>query len=445
MPGEKILVVDDCETIREIVGDILREAGFKPFLAPDGATGIEMAQSKTPDLVLLDFIMPKMNGLRFCQVMRGIENLKNVPVILMSVKAGSIGEKFMQLVDVVDTISKPFTPEALLAVINHRLGEQPKEKTVLPAPQEPLQEPVISPEEESRKAITAIRAKIAAALEARLEGAEAAGMKEKLGTICEEALDESLLKEVSGLFGKVNPLAGIAAFAGSATAISVGDIVQLISQSNRSGMLELCEGSKRAAVYLKDGRISFARFWGGSEEFLLGRYLLKEELITRDMLERITQQKGTKSLLGERLIKTGLITREDLKKVLEAQTTEVIYEALRWDRAEYTFHPDIQSSEAEASRLQISVGEVLMEGFRRVDEWRLIEKEVKDFTMILTRTGMAAELADRLSPPESLVLDFIDGVRTVRDIIKETKMASFEVCKIIYQLMSMKIVKKVKE
>jgi DNA-binding response OmpR family regulator len=452
MPGEKILVVDDCDTVREIVGDILTEAGFRPLLAPDGATGIEMAQSKNPDLVLVDFIMPKMNGLRFCQMFRSIENLKAVPVVLMSVKADSIGDKFMQVADVADTISKPFTAEALLAVVNHRLRGQAKERPVFAEGQESAVPPVqvISSEEESKEAIAHVRDKILAAARSRMDRDDVDGSgKEKMElveTLLKEALGDSFIMGLTAEFRKINPLAGIAAFAGSAEAVSTGDILQLISQSNRTGMLEISEEKKRAAVYMKDGRICFARLWGGSEEFLLGRYLLKDEIVSRDALDRLTSQKGTKTLLGERLIKTGLITREELARVLEYQTTEIVYEVLRWDGAGYTFHPEILSPEAEASNYAISAGELLMEGYRRIDEWRLIEKKgIDDFSIVFSRTGLASDMSESMSSQEALVLDFVDGNRSISDIIQVTKMASFDVCKILYQLLSMKIVRRVQE
>jgi len=452
MPGEKILVVDDCDTVREIVGDILSEAGFRPLLAPDGATGIEMAQSKTPDLVLVDFIMPKMNGLKFCQMFRNIENLKSIPIVLMSVKADSIGDKFMQVADVVDTISKPFTSEALLAVVDHRLRGRTKERPVFAEGQETVMPPVpvISTEQESREAIAQVRQKILDAARSRVERDDVddgiRGRWEQVQALLGEVLGEGLIMGLTSDFRKINPLAGIAAFAGSAEAVSTGDILQLISQSNRTGMLEISENNKRAAVYMKEGRICFARLWGGSEEFLLGRYLLKDEIVSRDALERLTSQKGTKTLLGERLIKTGLITREELARVLEYQTTEIVYEILRWDSASYTFHPEILSPEAEASNYVISAGELLMEGYRRIDEWRLIEKKgVSDFSIVLSKTGLAADMSEGMSSQEALVLDFVDGSRSINDIIRMTKMASFDVCKILYQLLSMKIVRKVQE
>ena len=445
MPGERILVVDDCETIREVVGDILSSAGFRPLLAEDGETGIKMAQADAPDLVLVDFIMPKMNGLRFCQVFRNIENLKSIPIILMSVKAESVGEKFIQLVDVVDTITKPFTPESLLAVVTHRVRGTQKEEPIFKAAVESLQEIPISPREESAEAIKTIRRKLCESLIAQLKNNGKAGLERSIARLCDATFNEAFIKGLTHDYRKVNPLEGVAAFAGSAGAISIGDVLQVLSQSNRSGMVEVSDENKRAAIFFREGKISFARLWGGSEEFLLGRYLLKEELISKESLDRVTKQKNTKVLLGERLVKTGLISREELGKAMEEQTTEVIYEILRWNNAIYTFHPDVESPEAKTSILGLGAGELLMEGYRRVDEWRLIEKEVQDFDIVVAKTGKAAEVSEGLSSPEALVLDFVDGNRSIKDIIRETKMASFDVSKIIYQLISMKIIKRLKD
>jgi len=445
MPGEKILIVDDCETVRQVISDILTEAGFNPIPASDGAEGIELAQSYIPDLILLDFIMPKINGLRFCQMLRKIENLKNIPVILMSVKATSIGDKFTKIVDVADIISKPFSPDILLAVINHKLGKPKKEKLTKDIPSPIKKESIESPVEESQKAFKDIKQIISNALLSRIPEETSKITKNELLKFCDETITMDLLMELSYLIARINPISGIASLAGMTSAISIGDIIQLLAQSSQTGMLKIIEENKYAQVYFKDGKISFARFWGESEEFLLGRYLLKEELITLETLERIIKSPSPKTLLGERLVRSGLITREDLKKVLEEQTAEVIYEILRWQKASYSFHPEIQSDEAIASDLRLDTSEILMEGLRRIDEWRLIEKEINDFNIRLEKTPLAFDPSLGLSPQESLVLDLIDGTRSIKDIIKETLMASFDVSKIVYELLSMKIVKKIKE
>lgn len=452
MAGEKILIVDDCQTIREIVSDILKRAGYVPLAAEDGFSALKIAQSEAPELAIVDFIMPKMNGLRFCQMFRSIENLKKVPIVLMSVKAGSIGEKFTQMIDISDSISKPFTPDALLAVVNHSLkGERVERGIGHKIPEvESVEVPTL--EQERSRAVERIRKLVAERICGNLqhEADEVSATGKVYRVSCDEmekivrgSLDEEFLVEISKEFRRVSPLEKMASLWGYSESVTVGDVIQVLSQSGRTGKLQVHSDNKKAEVFFSRGAVKFARLWGGSDEFLLGRYLIKEQLITKEVLNKLLQQKNKNVLLGERLIKMGLISREELNSALEEQTTEVIYEILKWEDSHYVFYPDELSQEARLSTLSLNGGELLMEGYRRVDEWRLIGKEIDDFSMVVKETVHASELRAELSHKEALVLDFIDGERSIKDIIKETMISSFDVCKIIYQFLATKVVKKV--
>jgi hypothetical protein len=99
----------------------------------------------------------------------------------------------------------------------------------------------------------------------------------------------------------------------------------------------------------------------------------------------------------------------------------------------------------EKLNINVPVGELLMEGLRRVDEWRLIESKIPDFDIVFVRTpgGLDAVGQDTaLSQEEARVLDFVNGTSTVREIIRETRLGSFDVCKILYQLLVIKAIRK---
>src|SRR6478609_6097014 len=116
---------------------MLTSAGFDVELAADGKEGLERAAARTPDLVLTDFVMPHMNGLRFIQSLRAIHNLASVPVVLMSAKADRIGESFVAQTGALDAITKPFSPEALLAVTTHALAPRPPSASRVASPSSP--------------------------------------------------------------------------------------------------------------------------------------------------------------------------------------------------------------------------------------------------------------------------------------------------------------------
>src|SRR5439155_6392379 len=85
--------------------------------------GIAQASAGRPDLILLDFVMPKMNGYQVCRALNESPLLKDVPVVLMSAKGDQVGERFVKVMGIVDYITKPFSPEAITAVVQHTIGK----------------------------------------------------------------------------------------------------------------------------------------------------------------------------------------------------------------------------------------------------------------------------------------------------------------------------------
>ena len=91
--------------------------------ATDGDEGMDVAKQENPDVILLDFVMPKMNGYQVCQALHQEEELKDVPVILMSAKGDQVGDRFVKVMGIVDYITKPFSPEAITAVVQHTIDK----------------------------------------------------------------------------------------------------------------------------------------------------------------------------------------------------------------------------------------------------------------------------------------------------------------------------------
>ena len=121
MSGQTVLVIDDSPTILKVVQLVLTKAGFTVFTAADGDEGVEVAKKKKPDLILLDFVMPKMNGYQVCRALHEEEALSDVPVVLMSAKGDQVGERFVKVMGIVDYITKPFSPEAITGVVQHTI------------------------------------------------------------------------------------------------------------------------------------------------------------------------------------------------------------------------------------------------------------------------------------------------------------------------------------
>ncbi|MFA6093277.1 MAG: response regulator transcription factor [Elusimicrobiota bacterium] len=111
----KVLVVDDEDDFRVIIQDVLGSAGYEVRLARDGQDGLAQACEFHPDAILVDWMMPKMDGQSFVQALRREPKLSGTPVIMLTVKQTADDELEALHFGVDDFIVKPFRPEDLLA------------------------------------------------------------------------------------------------------------------------------------------------------------------------------------------------------------------------------------------------------------------------------------------------------------------------------------------
>src|ERR1043166_5307070 len=130
MAGELVLVIDDSPTITKVVQLVLTKAGYQVQTAADGEAGLEAVRAQRPDLILLDFVMPRMNGYQFCRELVADPKLREIPVVRMSAKGDQVGERFVKVMGIVDYITKPFSPDAITAVVTHTIAKYAKPSDV---------------------------------------------------------------------------------------------------------------------------------------------------------------------------------------------------------------------------------------------------------------------------------------------------------------------------
>ena len=124
MTTKTVLVIDDSIMIRKMVASILADH-FQVLEAKDGPTGLEVAKKHHPDLILLDFVMPKMDGYDTLQAIRREDSLKNTPIIMMSGLKEQVTARIPEPFVDFDFIEKPFEADALLALIQKVLQVAP--------------------------------------------------------------------------------------------------------------------------------------------------------------------------------------------------------------------------------------------------------------------------------------------------------------------------------
>ena len=131
MSKGKILVVDDEIYIVHILDFSLGMEGYEVITALDGDQALERVKAEKPDLIVLDIMMPKLDGYEVCKNIKSSAETQHIPVILLSAKGRNVDQKLGFDVGADDYITKPFSPRKLVERINQLLGQTITER---PAP-----------------------------------------------------------------------------------------------------------------------------------------------------------------------------------------------------------------------------------------------------------------------------------------------------------------------
>ena len=123
--AKTILVVDDDENILNLEKTILEQKGFAVTMAAGGPEALALLEKETFDLILLDVMMPEIDGFEVCRRIKEDERLKEIPVIFLTAKGGgdALAEGFES--GAVMYINKPFTANKLLTIVNTMLEGAP--------------------------------------------------------------------------------------------------------------------------------------------------------------------------------------------------------------------------------------------------------------------------------------------------------------------------------
>jgi len=122
----RILVVDDDTALAEMIGIVLRAEGFEPFFCEDGALAVDAFHSSRPDLVLLDLMLPGMDGIEICARIR---EESGIPIIMLTAKSDTADVVKGLESGADDYVVKPFNPKELVARVRTRLRPTPATTT----------------------------------------------------------------------------------------------------------------------------------------------------------------------------------------------------------------------------------------------------------------------------------------------------------------------------
>ncbi len=421
MAGEKILNIDDSPTVQRLIEMILTSQGYQVVLASDGEAGIAKARSEKPELILVDFVMPKMNGFQVCKALKEDPEFQDTPIILVTSKGDKVGSKFVDVLGITEYFTKPFQPEELLAKIREVIDKR-KEAAALAA----------------RKTPSAASRQFA-------QAAPATGMEGLIRSIVEQVLDEFVQNTLPDLIrqelGKGSS-SGQAGIQGNLANFRIVEVMQMLGLQRQTGRLAINRADEGAEIYFQDGAVVYATLnnaaGSGLEAFLKKTCHVAEESLK--YILRIAEM--TNKPIDTVLAQEKLVDPKSFGDCLRRHTESAVYKVMAWRDGDFSFEK--ASPPAFSTALQIKVDDLLLEGARRADEWTLIQQKIPSFSTVFeAMIGNAEELTTRgMSDLDMRVFSLIDGRRTVQDIINLSNLCEFDVAKSMFILLSVNLIRR---
>ena len=439
MAGEKILDIDDSPTVQRLIEMILSSQGYQVVLASDGEEGIAKARSERPAVILVDFVMPKMNGFQVCKTLKDDPEFCDTPIILVTSKGDKVGSKFVDTLGITEYFTKPFQPEELLAKIREVIDKRQAAAADAMAVSAPARAPIREP-------------KPGAATPAptqRTAPQAPGGMEAMVRALVEQILAEFVKTTLPGLIRKelgkppqhADNSAGIQ---GNLASFRIVEVLQMLGLQRQTGRLVI----KRSAadtveVYFKDGLIVCAssinmanRTW---MEGLLKKTCRLEDDSFRHVL-RISEM--TSQPIDRVLAQEKMVDAKTFLDCLRRHTESSVYKIMAWKDGEFYFEK--ASPPVFANPVQLKVDDLLLEGARRADEWSLIQQKIPRFDIVFEpMIGNAEELTTRgMSELDLKVFTYVDGRRTIQEIIDILSLGEFDVVKSMFILLSVNLIRR---
>ena len=127
MSNQKILVIDDSKVIRMRVKDMLPTGNFEVIEAKDGLEGYNLIRTENPNLIMLDFLLPKMSGWEVFQEIQKNQRLRTIPLVLMSGRKEEVTDKLPEPFEYFSFVEKPFDRDQLVDAIRDAMVKSKKQ------------------------------------------------------------------------------------------------------------------------------------------------------------------------------------------------------------------------------------------------------------------------------------------------------------------------------
>jgi DNA-binding MarR family transcriptional regulator len=232
---------------------------------------------------------------------------------------------------------------------------------------------------------------------------------------------------------------------GDLSRIQLPDVLSFVAMIRESGKLVVRRVELERTIHWNSGEIVFAS--SSSPEHSLGQFLLRNGKITQDQYDESKRRVTPQLRHGKILVQMGAISPKDLWWGVKNQVLEIIYSLFAWKDGEFALCDSADELAHERIVLQINTSSVIMEGIRRLDESARIREKIPTLDVVFGKIPGAAPDFHRLDMNELEVAIYndIDGIRNVRELTGRSDLTQFEVTRILFQLLSARLIEALPE
>jgi CheY-like chemotaxis protein len=427
-----ILVVDDSPTVRRLVELVLTQNGYEVVSAEDGEQGLELAKQHLPSVVLVDFVMPKMNGHMFCKMLREDASLKDIPVILISSKSEVVGHAFEASFGIVHYFTKPFEPEDLVAKIKEVISEA---KGELPVAGSAEVEAVDTPATQDVPGMSAIQSsedidKLLDSLNDRFDKVVRRYFQKDFPVLMKNVMSDTL-KE-TGLIKHQTLI-----LSGDLTRMGLPELLIFCANTRQSGRLSIFSNDTFAEIFIDNGKFVFATASQKGKHRFLTDLICQDNRFSCDTLtlQRVVEEARQSNIpIGRALVEKELISEDDLMYYLLQHAQDALNTAINTHSGNFFLEKDDLPFNLEDIQFRVPMYQVLLEGVRD----RFLRNEFTKDDLIVSRLPLCAEASQQslLTEEEQNVTLLLDGVSTLKEVCDASTLdeeTTRKCCQILYQ------------
>jgi len=411
---KSVLVIDDSPTVRRLAELVLSQAGYEVYTASDGDEGLEIAKRYHPSIILVDFIMPKMNGYKLCKIIRSDPELKDIPLILITAKGEDVAQTFDEKFGILHYFQKPFEPDELIAKIDEVLGLEKETKQEAAA--EGMSSEILIEN-----------------IDKLLRHYFQKELKVLLKNVLIEAMRDVEVSRSTGII-----------LSGELKELSIADVMQFIGMTGLSGKLSIVTKTLSGEIYFDKGHIVFATAAKQGYRRFLTDYVLEDGRIDEADLKEVLKKSKERGLpIGRMLVQEGYLTEEELMNYLQKMVKEAVDIILMSEEGHFYMEDTPLPMSLSDIKFRIPTSSIILDGLRKLDESKVAAKVFASNDIVPVRLISNVEALEdiNLDERELKVFSLVDGKSTIADIVAKSHLDELEVKRVCYSLQKVGLLK----